>query len=209
MNNSFLGSVLTCCVMQLILSIFTSHPARAQTADSKKPALIGVASFKGPLKVEIDTNLWYKIKAGKIRDPDPGDFAYLGNIISKRVMEDLKTKYPDRVIHISAAAIDDDESDDVPLKKKESAKYILKGTIDSVRFEANVVLGPWYSLNISARLISTESGDVVWSMHNHQFQKIYKTVPGEEEADVFAQIIVPKVVTYVSPRVQQALDSTN
>lgn len=166
---------------------------------------VGVMNFRGPLKVDIDTNLWYKIKAGRISDPDPGDFAYLGNVIAKQVLSDLKSSLGERAVHISSREADDDGDD--AKSSATRARYILKGTIDSVRFEGNIVLGPWYSLNVSSRLVSSQSGRTVWRMSNRQFQKIYKTVKGEEISDVFAEVIVPKVVAYISPRVKQAIDS--
>lgn len=183
-----------------------AKPADAQAAGEVKPKVptIAICNFRGPLNTRIDTNLVYKIKVGRISDPDPGDFAYLGGNIAKKLIAQLKAKYgDDGVIHLRAASDDDD---DVAVRKKD-ARYILKGTIDEIRFEANVLLGPWYSIRVSSKLVSSDSGDTLWRMSNKQFQHFYKSDANKEVADVFAELVVPQVVEKISTEVTQTLDN--
>lgn len=184
--------------------IFCARAEAQATGDAKaKLPTIAIANFGGPLNTKIDTNLLYKLKVGRISDPDPGDFAYLGGNIAKKLMAQLKTKYgEDGVIHVRAG----DDDDDGPSKKKE-ARYLLKGTIDEIRFEANVVLGPWYSIRVSSKLVSSDDGETLWRMSNKQFQHFYKSDANKEVADVFAELVVPKVVEKISAEVTQALDN--
>lgn len=166
-------------------------------------AKLGLSAFSGPYDIELDTNLWYKLKAGKMSDPDRGDFGYLGRTVAKQLQERLKSTFGEDVVYTKRGA--DDDGDYVSSTK--CPKYVLRGTLDSVRFQGNIILGPWYSINCSARLIARDGGAVVWSMKDKQFQKIYKTIKGAEVSDVFGEVIGPKIVDYIAPRVIEAIKS--
>lgn len=215
--------ILPCCAQKPVTGRTTgsaapSGAARTKTTAPKKVAMIGsmareaapelvLMPVAGPQEFDLDASLVYKLKSHQ-SDPVPSEFNYLAGVLQRSVQNSVKEKLGTGVVRFQdTAAVKDTPSDPIAAAQHTHAKFILSQTIEEVRFEGNVVLGPWYQIRLSSKLIDGRTGKTIWQISNKKFEQFHKTEPKSHPARVMEESLLPEVTEYVATEVLRAINS--
>lgn len=194
------------------------NTTRSKTAAPKKVAMIGATAREpapemvllpvdGPREFDLDASMVYKLKSHQ-SDPLPSEFNYLAGALQRSVQNAFKEKLGSGVVRFQdTAAGRDASSDPLTAARQAHARFILSQTIEEVRFEGNVVLGPWYQLRLSSKLIDGRTGKTLWQISNKKFEQFHKTEPKNHPARVMEECLLPEVTEYVASEALRAIDS--
>lgn len=191
---------------------------RSRAASAGKIAMIGsmpaeiapevvLLPVEGPREFELDASLVYKLKSHQ-SDPVPSEFSYLAGALQRTVQSAIKEKLGPNIVRFQDTAVRDRAPDPLTAARQTHAKFILSQTIEEVRFEGNVVLGPWYQLRLSSKLIDGKTGRVVWQISNKKFEQFHKTEPKNHPARVMEESLLPEVTEYVASEAVRAINSS-
>lgn len=188
-------------------------PVQGDPSPGSSHPLVLVLDFPAPADVSIDADLGYKLKSGQLYDPNAGDFQSVGFALQKALASALRDK-----LGASSAAVP--ESGDerfyraVPddgywqkLARDAGAKYFVRGSINHVRFEGNTLIPNYYEVVVSAKLVSTDTGQVVWRVSHQLFPHYFQTRRSETPADIFENRVMPHVADVLARRIAVAIQS--
>lgn len=184
------------------------HKLVAMTTFSKlhlpeTPPNLVLMPVEGPQQVELDPSVIYRVKSHQA-DPVASEFSYLSGALQKSTLSVLKERLGSRAIARWQDTPASKESVSASAKRAGS-RWTLLSTIEEVRFEGNVLLGPWYQMRVSCKLLDTGSGRVMWHMSNKKFEQFHKVDAGKRPAQVMEDVLLPKVSEYVAGEVQRVL----
>ncbi len=166
------------------------------------PPNLVLLPVEGPLQTELDPSVIYKFKSRQ-EDPSPSEFSYLAGVLQKSTQVALKenlgnvVRWQDTVPGKEITA----QPDLLSAGKRAGAKFTLSSTIEEVRFEGNVLLGPWYQMRVSCKLVETATGRVLWHMSNKKFEKFHKVDSGKRPAQIMEEILLPGVSEHIASEV--------
>lgn len=172
--------------------------AATQSADS--PAKVAVQVIGSPKEVSLETDLGYKVKSGEYSQYKD-DFDGLGRALQKALVVELKDRMGERAVVALPARSEDDRS-------VEKANYVVDGHIDKIRFQGNTLIPNYYELTLTANMVSTKTGEVVWSLHHKLFAHMYNT-RSEGAALVFNQRMAAHVASKVADSIANAAQFGN
>ncbi len=164
--------------------------ASAANLSDEAPAKIGVQVIAAPKEVSLETDLGYKVKSGEYsqyRD----DFDGLGRALQKAIVQELQERMGNQAVTALPS------QSQVDAASGANANYIIDGRIDKIRFEGNTLVPNYYELTLSAKMVSTKTGEVVWNLHHKLFAHMYHT-SGEGAAAVFNERMAPHVASKVA-----------
>lgn len=203
----------------LAKSVAVSSASRTVSSNKAKVAMIGgprevaplmvLMPVNGPLECDLDASLVYKLKSHQ-SDPNPAEFDYLAGALQHKLQSSIKEKLGNTVVRLqdtSAANSADAATDPSLAAKRTHARYVLTGTIEEVRFEGNVVLGPWYQMRLSSKLVDGATGRVMWQLSNKKFEQFHKTEPKKNPAQVMEESLLPEITDYITAEVSRVLST--
>jgi hypothetical protein len=174
--------------------VFSAPPSSGDTDDNssnssdKKPKAgrskaIAVLPFDGPFEVNTDVSIGFKMRSGGMSPPSKGELSVLPESLRNRLQSKLHEILPGMYADISGAEINKALEEARSLKAMGSeywnklgkllgTKYILAGSIDEVDFDGNLISGDDYTIKVTAKLISPDSGKILWKRMKSFSKKI-------------------------------------
>lgn len=196
----------------------TLQPASGQAEPGKQPAAdkpddrIAVAEVTGPVKVDSDEDLLYKIRSGGKAAPKEEQFSGLADTLREKLCDKLARTFASKAVSM-------EEMLDAPagrssaagsffwkkLARAVGAKYLIYLTIDSVDFTGHGLTGEEYEMVISGRMVEADSGTVVWRMSGKSFGK--RTLGEKRDPiDFFNEVMTDHVASSICDRIDKALN---
>lgn len=196
------------------------HTTTTQSAHSHQGKLIALTTFgkshyevapnlvllpvDGPVQVELDPSVVYKFKSHQ-EDPTPSEFQYLSGALQRTLQAHLRGSTGGGAVRWQDTSAGRESVTDVRTAgKRVGARYVLSTTIEEVRFEGNVLLGPWYQMRVSSKLFDGNTGTMLWHMSNKKFENFHKVDAGKRPAQIMEEILLPKVAEHVNREVTLA-----
>jgi hypothetical protein len=201
------------CLLGIPPTLSAQTQAQGDPSTGSEHPLVLVLDFPAPTDVSVDADLGYKLKSGQLYDPDASDFQRIGFALQKALATALRDK-----LGANSAAVPDagDERfyrtipDDAywqKLAREMGAKYFVRGSIDHVRFQGNTLIPNYYEVVVSARMVSADTGQVVWRVGHQLFPHYFQTKRSEAPADIFENRVMPHVADVLARRMAVAIQS--
>ncbi|MBX9569648.1 MAG: hypothetical protein K2X77_12170 [Candidatus Obscuribacterales bacterium] len=173
-------------------------PAHAAAVSGVAPAKIGVQVIAAPKEISLETDLGYKVKSGEYSQYKD-DFDGLGKALQKAIVVELKDRMGNQAVVALPAQTDGDNSNAA------NPNYVIDGRIDKIRFEGNTLIPNYYELTLTAKMVSTKTGEVVWRLHHKLFAHMYST-HSEGAAEVFNQRMAQHVASKVADSIAHSAE---
>lgn len=146
---------------------------------------IAVLPFDGPFDVNTDVSIGFKLRSGGIAPPNKNELSVLPESLRTRlqtkVQEILPGMYADVPVNEINKALEESRSLKamgteywIKLGKLLGTKYIMAGSIDEVSFEGAMISGDGYTIKVTTKLISSDSGKLLWKRQK-SYSKSIKT----------------------------------
>lgn len=185
--------LLSIAIFAMLSSSGLNLAANAAALPGEFPSKIGVEPINGPKEVSLETDLGYKVKSGEYSQYKD-DFDGLGRALQKAIVVELQDRMGNQAVAALPAQVQTDSA---------GANYVIDGRIDKIRFEGNTLIPNYYELTLSAKMVSTKTGEVVWQLHHKLFAHMYHT-SGEGAAVVFSQRMAPHVASKLADAIAHA-----
>lgn len=206
-----------------IITATTAFLPSAAAAPRESPAggasnRLTVLRFTGPDDLKTHDDLGFKLRTGQ-QKPTETDFADLADAFQRTLGDKLKTRigtksvvpYEDLQRALSGSNIirpsDDNARRYSQIARATRARYLVTGNIDLVEFSGATVIDDVYAMTVSARLISGDTGEVIWRMPAKRFEKKLSTQKGQKVMSIFFDSQVPEISNYISSQLVGALGS--
>lgn len=175
---------------------------------------IAIMDIDGPLEVEAEDSLGFSLRSGGKKAPTAADLSGLSEALRERLSGKLGSSLPERVVSQEELLEALNGKNSKMLSSSGSvfrkqiarairAKYLLNATIDSVYFKGHTLTGEEYEMIVSARLISAETGAVVWKVDKKTFSK--HPFDGREPVDYFQDVFCESVAGTLAEKISKAI----
>ena len=211
----FAVSIIT--VTTALLPSAAAAPKDSSTAAG--PAnRVTVLRFTGPDDLKAHDDLGFTLRTGQ-QKPTETDFADLPDAFQRTLGDKLKTRigtksvvpYEDLQRALSGSNIISPSNDNArrysQIARATRARYLVTGNIDRVEFSGATVIDDVYAMTVSAKLISGDTGEVIWQMPAKRFEKKLSTQKAQKVMSVFFDSQVPEISNYISSQVVGAMGS--
>ncbi len=198
------------------------HPAGEKVTQMQLPETlptgpvnrIAIIDVDGPQSVEAEDSLGFNLRSGGKKAPTAADLSGLSEALRERLFARLSSSLTDRVVSQEELldAMNGRHSRMLSsvgsvfrkqMSKMLRAKYLLNATIDSVFFKGHTLTGEEYEMVVTARLVSSETGAVVWKVDKKTFSK--HPFDGREPVEYFQDVFCDAVASSLAEKIAKAV----